>query len=102
MEFAQLEKEDRRLVVLRMLLLESNKQLNASFIQRGLAIFGHIVERQVLNAELHWLAALGAVTIQSINRMLLATLTTYGIALVHGSANAAGVKRITGKQSQVA
>lgn len=56
MSFADLLAEDRRLVILRALAEDHDYTLNDSTVKRVLEHFGHGVSRDMVRADLQWLA----------------------------------------------
>ncbi len=93
MAFHQYEQEDRRLVILRLLAEDADYRINSSLIQRGLDMYAHAVSRDALHTELHWLQEQGLVTLESLNSVLIVTLSQRGLDTSQGRAVVPGVKR---------
>ena len=93
MAFHQYEQEDRRLVILRLLAEDADYRINSSLIQRGLDMYAHAISRDALHTELHWLQEQGLVTLESLNSVLIVTLSHRGLDVAQGRAVVPGVKR---------
>lgn len=93
--FADLQREDRRLCVLRFLAEDSDYKLNDSMLDDALTAIGHAVSRDALRADLHWLAEQGLVTNEQLmaGRVWVVTLTGRGADVAAGRATHPGVKR---------
>lgn len=89
----KLLQEDRRLVVLRILLEMPQYSANESIIDHGLDAYGHKVSRDLVKAEMHWLEEQGLITHQDVAGTLVAELTQRGMDVATGQATYPGVKR---------
>ena len=93
MSFEQHVKEDRRLVILRLLAEAQGYGLNSSILQSALEPFGHRISRDQLHTELAWLAEQGLVRLSPVHSVQVATLTSRGADVAKGLAHVPGVKR---------
>lgn len=88
-----IQREDRRLVILRYLSEDDDYSLNDSMLDKCLAGIGHGVSRDVLRSDLAWLAEQGLVTADEVGAILVATLTARGDDVAKGRAVVPGVAR---------
>ena len=88
-----IETEDLRLVVLRLLGEASGYRANESLLIALLENWGHVVSRDKVRAELAWLAEQGLVTVEEIGGVMIATLTDRGGDAARGAATIPGVRR---------
>jgi len=92
--FSEFVTEDRRLVILRLLNDQPGFSLNESVIQDALGRFAHVVSRDVVRADLSWLAEQNLVSTSVVaGRVWVATLTERGAEIATGRARHPGVKR---------
>ncbi|MQX36831.1 ArsR family transcriptional regulator [Roseospira navarrensis] len=94
-DLATLQREDRRLVILRTLAEDIDYSLNTSILQTVLAGYGHGVARDVVDGDVQWLAEAGLVTVETLTggRVTVATLTGHGLDVSQGMARHPGVRR---------
>lgn len=85
--------EDRRLVVLRTLEAAPQFTLNDSVLHSALERFGHRVSRDVVRADVAWLAELGLTSIERVGDYNIATATERGLEVATGRSTVEGVKR---------
>lgn len=85
--------EDRRGVLLRVLHDQGDFALNDGVLQDALDRVGHRVARDVVLADLAFLAELGLLEIERLGSLALATLTRRGVDVATGRAIVPGVKR---------
>ena len=85
--------EDRRLVVLRLLMDSTGYQANAYIIEAALDDLGHRVSGDRVQADLAWLAEQGLVNISSVAGVTIARITPRGHDVARGKARVPGVKR---------
>lgn len=93
MSFAELQRADQRLVVLRALAEDTQYTVNESLLNDVLAIYGHNCSRDCVRTHLSWLREQGLVTVQDVSGYMVATLTSRGLDVANGSAVVPGVKR---------
>lgn len=91
--FRELQSEDRRLVLLRLLAEVEGYGANSSVLQSALEAFGHNMSRDSVHTELAWLKEQGLVTVSELATVRVATLTARGLDVAHGHATVPGVKR---------
>ena len=91
--FARLQREDRRLVILRFLSEEPDYRLNVSLLQDALEVMGHVVGRDVIVADGSWLEETGLITTESVGTVRLFKLTERGADVARGRSFVPGVKR---------
>ncbi|MBB4316047.1 VpaChn25_0724 family phage protein [Roseospira marina] len=94
-DLATLQREDRRLVILRTLAEDTDYSLNTSILQTVLTSYGHGVGRDVVDGDVQWLAEGGLVTVDQLagGRVTVATLTGHGLDVSQGVARHPGVRR---------
>ena len=85
--------EDRRLVILRVLLESAAFTANEYILQRMLESFGHVVSQDRLRTELAWLREQDLVTVDVAGGVHIAKLTSRGDDVAHGRTTQPGVKR---------
>ena len=93
MSFADYLRKDVRLVVLRILTEMPSYRANSSVLTNMLDQFGHAVTRDLVKTELRWLAELGAIDVNEVGSVLVATLTERGQAVATGRARIDGINR---------
>lgn len=93
MPFAKFEKEDRRLVLLRLLAEDNDYRINSSILQQSLDLYGHSVSRDKLHTEISWLTEQELVSFEELNSVLIVTLTQRGLDVAQGRTTVPGVKR---------
>jgi len=82
-----------RLAVLRILNGAPGRRANASVLRAGLDALLHRLGREALEGELAWLADQGLVTLERVDGMTLATLTSRGADVADDLAQVPGVAR---------
>ena len=95
MPFAERLRADRRLVILRLLAEQISYKANSSVLTMALDHFGHVMSRDQVKTELHWLAEQDLVEIHELapTGILSARLTARGLEVSRGSAIVPGVAR---------
>lgn len=88
-----IETEDLRLVMLRLLAEASGYRANESLLHALLDQWGHVVSRDRVRAELAWLAEQGAVETEEIGGVMIGTLTPRGHDASRGAAGIPGIRR---------
>lgn len=88
-----IQREARRLVILQFLSEDDDYSINDSTLDMCLAGIGHGVSRDVLHTDLAWLAEQGLATLEEVDSILVATLTTRGDDVAKGRAVVPGVAR---------
>ena len=91
--FSQHISEDRRLVMLRVLMDSAGYRSNEYVVQTALAAFGHVASGDQVRTDLAWLSEQGLLTSELAAGMLIATLTRRGEDVARGTAEVPGVKR---------
>jgi repressor of nif and glnA expression len=92
--FSEFVREDRRLVILRVLDESPGYQANESVIEMALERFGHRVARDIVRDDLQWLHEHGLVENETVgDRVWVATATKRGMDVAQGRAMVPGVKR---------
>lgn len=92
-QYADFLRQDMRLVILRLLVEMPTYRANSSVLNTALDNFGHTVSRDQVKTELHWLAEQGALAIEDVGPVLVATLTERGQDIAAGRARVPGIKR---------
>ncbi|RLM23652.1 hypothetical protein BIY29_10140 [Brenneria alni] len=93
MKYQDFLREDRRLVILRILSELPGYRANSSLIYSALVQFGHSPSRDQVKSELRWLEEQGLVSIEDVGPVLVATETERGADVAAGRATVPGVKR---------
>lgn len=93
MNYADMETQDRRLVLLRGLENAAQYRANAYLLRRYAEAVGHVVSTDRLASDLAWLKEQGLVTLQTVEDVTVATLTERGLDVATGRAEVPGVQR---------
>ncbi|MDH1007411.1 ArsR family transcriptional regulator [Pseudomonas nicosulfuronedens] len=91
--YADFLRQDMRLVILRLLVEMPAYRANSSVLNAALDSFGHAVSRDQVKTELAWLAEQGAISLEDIGPVVVATLTERGHDIAAGRARVPGIKR---------
>jgi hypothetical protein len=89
-------REDRRLVLLRLLSEQPGYRANSSNLHAGLYALGIAATRDDVTTDLHWLREQSLVRLESLPEvpdLVIATITTRGDDVVTGVAIVPGVRR---------
>ena len=92
-DFGEHLAEDRRLVILRVLLESAAFKANEYILQRMLETLGHVVSHDRVRTDMAWLREQELVTVEVIGGMHIATLTSRGDDVANGRSTQPGVKR---------
>jgi hypothetical protein len=92
-KFAEFIRHDIRLVILRLLVDMTAYRANSSVLTMALDSYGHTLSRDQVKTELHWLAEQGALTLEDVGPVLVATLSERGQDIAAGRARVPGIKR---------
>ena len=93
MNYAELQRQDRRLVLLRGLESSAQYRANSYLLQRFADQVGHVVSADVIAADLAWLAEAGLLAVDARPDITVATLTPRGADVATGRATHPGVAR---------
>ena len=94
MNFAELQREDQRLVILQLLLKAPGYSANESVMRAGLESFGHNISQHELAGVIDWLEDTGLVSTEKITSFIrVAVLTARGADVAEGKARHSGVRR---------
>ena len=91
--FAAFLAEDRRLVILRVLSELPAYRTNSFLLSTLLGKFGHEPSADQVKGDLAWLQEQQLVTVEAVESVHIATLTTRGADVAAGRAVVPGVKR---------
>ncbi|RMT61670.1 hypothetical protein ALP43_03224 [Pseudomonas azotoformans] len=91
--YAEYLRQDIRLVILRLLAEMTAYRANSSVLTMALDNYGHTLSRDQVKTELHWLQEQGALTLDDVGPVLVATLTERGQDVAAGRARVPGIKR---------
>lgn len=92
--FAEILREDQRLVILRLLHESNSYTLNSSILTAAMAHLGHEISRDQVKTHLSWLAEQELVFLdEPVPGILVARLSERGQEVVVGRARVPGVKR---------
>ncbi|TWC74415.1 hypothetical protein FBY10_101105 [Pseudomonas sp. SJZ103] len=86
-------RQDVRLVLLRLLVEMTAYRANSSVLTMALDSYGHSLSRDQVKTELHWLAEQGALSLQDVGPVMVATLSERGQDIAAGRARVPGIKR---------
>ena len=92
-QFASFLAEDRRLVILRVLAELPAYRTNSFLLHTLLAKWGHEPSTDQVKGDLAWLREQQLVTVDDVEGVYIATLTTRGADVAAGRAVVPGVKR---------
>ena len=92
-DFASHLAEDRRLVILRVLLESAAFTANEFILQKMLENFGHAVSLDRVRTDLAWLKEQELVTVDNVGGVHIAKLTGRGEDVANGRTLQPGVKR---------
>lgn len=92
-DFAQHLRNDRRLVLLRLLAEMPAYRANSSVLYVALEKFGHASSRDLVKTELLWLQEQALLSVEEMGPVLVATATERGLDVACGRAIVPGVAR---------
>lgn len=92
-DFAEHLAQDRRLVVLRVLLESAAFTANEYILQSMLERLGHAVSGDRLRTDLAWLVEQGLIAVDKVASVQIARLMARGEDVAHGRTIVPGVKR---------
>jgi hypothetical protein len=92
-QYAEYLRQDIRLVILRLLVEMTAYRANSSVLTMALDSYGHTLSRDQVKTELSWLAEQGALTLEDVGPVLVATLSERGQDIAAGRARVPGIKR---------
>ena len=92
-DLAQILREDRRLVLLRLLADGDDYCANLYLLHAALPGFGHATSEDQVRTDLEWLSEQGLVKVSAPGGVPLAKLTSRGEDVATGRARVPGVKR---------
>lgn len=93
MSFAKIQQEDRRLVILILLLQSDQYSANEHLIRSMLDAWAHNIGRDLMRSELAWLAEQGLVQVSTLSDLQVAKLTGRGKDVAEGRTIVPGVKK---------
>lgn len=93
MDYAEHERQHRRLTVLRILGEAPGYSANESLLHQMVEQFGFRASRDQVRGDLTWLAEQGLVTTEETAGLLIATITQRGGDVAAGRSSVPGVKR---------
>lgn len=94
--FSERLREDRRLVILRLLSEQQGYRLNSSNLHAGLHHLGVVASRDDVLTDVHWLrdqSLLQLEPVPEVDNLFLCTLTARGFDVSNGNASVPGVSR---------
>ena len=89
----KLQQQDRRLVILRLLMESDGYSANTYLLRSALEGFGHSIGMDLLMTEIAWLEEQGLVTTDQPGGVTVAKLTSRGHDAALGRATVPGVKK---------
>jgi len=93
MNFDDMIREEARLILLRTLGEETNETLNSELLRRSLEVFGITRPRDWVHEELGYLKQMGAVTLNAVGTVIIASLTDKGRDHLARAIKITGVKQ---------
>jgi len=93
MDFAEIERQDLRLCILRFLKEDADYTINDSLLHTLVGTMGHTPSRDGLRTAIRWLQEQGLVKVMDTAGVLIATITQHGVDVAEGRARVDGVKR---------
>lgn len=93
MNFAEFQRADRRLVILRGLMSAAQYRANALLLRRYAESLGHIVSADVFAGDLQWLHEGGLIRLDRGPEVPIAELSERGLDVATGRAEHPGVQR---------
>ncbi len=92
-DYGSIQREDRRLVILRALAREPDYSINERVLKAICAQFGHGVSADVLASDLAWLAEQDLIRTEIVgDNLTVARITSRGIDVADGHAVVPGVR----------
>ncbi len=91
--FSEYATKDLRLVLLRCLASQTAYVGNDAVLQHEIEVFGLKRSRDVIRAELRWLAEIKAITLKDAGAVFVATLTRRGHEHVQGLTEIEGINK---------
>jgi len=92
-QFAKLQQQDRRLVILRTMAEDPAYGVNEYVLRRVLDTMKHTVSADLLRTDLRWLEEQGLVGIEDLAGTMVARLTARGLDVARGVVVVPGVQR---------
>jgi len=92
-QYSDFLRQDIRLVILRLLVEMTAYRANSSVLTMALDNYGHTLSRDQVKTELSWLAEQGALSLEDVGPVVVATLSERGQDIAAGRARVHGVKR---------
>jgi hypothetical protein len=93
MDFAKTMREDRRLVLLRLLNQAPGNEANTYVLATGLRSLGHNCSQDQVETDSAWLTEQGLVKVKELDDVRIVQLTSHGADVADGRAHVPGVKR---------
>lgn len=93
MSYAEMKRNDARLVILRALADENDGRLNETIITKILDAFGHCESRDWVRTQIRALNDLGVITYSEISSIMVANITQLGLDHVERRTVVEGVSR---------
>jgi hypothetical protein len=93
MNFADLMTEDRRLVLLRLLVEAPGGKANTYVLATGLRSMGHDCSQDQVETDATWLAEQGLVAVEELDAVRVVQLKGRGADVAAGRSRVPGVKR---------
>lgn len=93
MDYKDYLREDRRLVILRLLSEMPAYRSNTSILFTGLDQMGHVATRDQVKSDVAWLAEQNLVKMDEVGAVIVVQLTERGEDVATGRAFVPGVKR---------
>lgn len=93
MHFSETLTQDRRLLILQLLVESPGYTANENLLQFGLADYGHTCTLDQVKQDFAWLSEAQLLTTRNLHGLIVATVTPRGIDVAAGSAKVPGVRR---------
>ena len=91
--YADIQTEDRRLVILRVLQESTSYKANEFIVSTMLDNYGHSISNDRLRTDLSWLTEQGMIEVDTVRGVQIARLSARGQDVAEGRTEVPGIKR---------
>ncbi len=92
-DYAEMQREEARLIILRELAVQANESLSSSMMEPSLRLFAIYQERPWIHQQLDWMANMGAISVIEAGTVKIATLLPAGWRHIRREQFIDGIKR---------
>jgi len=93
MSLADLQREDRRLLILQALAAEPDYSIADRVLRALLKEYGHGISLDVLHADLAWLQDVGLLSVEKHPQVAVASVSNRGVEVAQGNSIVPGIRR---------